>query len=138
MARAEGLCEPATFRIVIELVGQIGVATNTHTSLHRATSRHKWVNEALSFIGCPLITGIRLCFWRDKHNRRHHASPTRGHSTRITTSHPSFFALSDVDFGRHHAVLTKRDKIKRLTMQKEEEGVPGRSSGLGQKQGPSR
>jgi transposase InsO family protein len=44
---------------------------------------------------------------------------------------------ADVYYGRHHRVLSERDKIKQLTMQRRKKGVPGRKRGLGQNHEPS-
>jgi fatty acid desaturase len=55
--------------------GQIGVATNTHTSAHYATSHRRWVNRALTYLGYPLFMGLGATYWWHKHNVRHHGSP---------------------------------------------------------------
>jgi len=55
--------------------GQVGLATNTHTSAHGATSHRRWVNRALTFFGYPLFLGLGATYWWQKHNVLHHGAP---------------------------------------------------------------
>jgi linoleoyl-CoA desaturase len=52
--------------------GLLGVATNTHTSAHYATSRKRWLNELLTYFGYPFFLQVSATYWWDKHNMRHH------------------------------------------------------------------
>src|SRR5712691_10802916 len=61
--------------IFVSTVGSIGVATNTHTSSHYATSRKRWVNELLTFFGYPIFVGMSACYWWHKHLVVHHPAP---------------------------------------------------------------
>jgi linoleoyl-CoA desaturase len=55
--------------------GSLGVATNTHTSSHYATSERRWVNEFLTFLGYPLFLGFAATYWWHKHIVVHHPAP---------------------------------------------------------------
>jgi linoleoyl-CoA desaturase len=61
--------------LIMAVAGSVGVGTNTHTSAHGATSERRWVNEALSLFGYPLLLGLSITYWRRKHNVAHHGSP---------------------------------------------------------------
>ena len=52
--------------------GLLGIATNTHTSAHYATSRKRWVNELLTYFGYPFFLQVSATYWWDKHNVKHH------------------------------------------------------------------
>ena len=56
-------------------LGSVGLATNTHTSAHGATSERRWVNDALAVFGYPVVLGLSITYWRRKHNLLHHGSP---------------------------------------------------------------
>jgi linoleoyl-CoA desaturase len=64
-----------TCAILVSTAGSMGVATNTHTSSHYATSRTRWVNELLTFFGYPLFVGMSACYWWQKHVVVHHPAP---------------------------------------------------------------
>jgi fatty acid desaturase len=71
-------CEDLWWRglgMVILTIGTMGVATNAHTSSHYATSDRRWVNEALTYLGCPVLLGLSATYWWHKHVARHHAAP---------------------------------------------------------------
>jgi fatty acid desaturase len=55
--------------------GSMGMATNTHTSAHFATSDRRWVNRALTYFGFPLFHGVGATYWWQKHNLLHHSGP---------------------------------------------------------------
>jgi fatty acid desaturase len=65
-------------RVVAMLVatsGTLGVATNTHTSSHYATSNRRWVNEVLTYFGYPFFLGLSATAWRNSHIVMHHPAP---------------------------------------------------------------
>jgi len=64
-----------TAGILIATFGCMGVGTNTHTSSHYGTSDKRWVNEALTFFGYPLFSGLSATFWWHKHVVLHHPAP---------------------------------------------------------------
>ncbi len=61
--------------LTISTLGCMGVGTNTHTSTHYATSIHRRVNEALSYLGYPMFLGLSATYWWHKHVVLHHPSP---------------------------------------------------------------
>ena len=46
--------------MIVSTAASLGVATNTHTSSHYATSEKRWLNELLTFFGYPVFLGCRL------------------------------------------------------------------------------
>lgn len=65
----------AALGLALFCVGQMGLATNTHTSAHFASSRLRWFNQALTFLGYPLLLGLGATYWWTKHNALHHSAP---------------------------------------------------------------
>ena len=61
--------------LVVAALGCIGIATNTHTSSHYATSSRRWVNQALTFFGYPFCLGFSALYWWSDHVGGHHISP---------------------------------------------------------------
>jgi len=61
--------------MIVSTAGSMGVATNTHTSSHYATSNRRWVNELLTFLGYPVFVGVSACYWWHKHVVLHHPAP---------------------------------------------------------------
>ena len=61
--------------IVVFSIGATGVATNTHTSAHFATSNRRWLNQALTYFGYPFFLGLGATYWWKKHNVHHHGGP---------------------------------------------------------------
>ena len=61
--------------LLLVTCGLLGVATNTHTSAHYATSRQRWLNELLTYFGYPFGLQVSATYWWDKHNVRHHPNP---------------------------------------------------------------
>lgn len=55
--------------------GGLGIATNTHTSSHNATSRHLWLNRGLTYFGYTFLWGTSAHFWWNKHCVVHHPAP---------------------------------------------------------------
>ncbi|HEV2146759.1 MAG TPA: fatty acid desaturase [Longimicrobiaceae bacterium] len=56
-------------------LGNLGIATSTHTSSHNATSDRLWVNKALTFFGYPFMFGASAMYWYTKHIAVHHPTP---------------------------------------------------------------
>jgi len=61
--------------MLVSTAGSLGVATNTHTSSHQATSRRPWLNELLTYFGCPFFLGFSATYWWHKHLALHHPTP---------------------------------------------------------------
>lgn len=61
--------------LLVSTYGTLGVATNTHTSTHHATSRSRQANVLLSAFGYPLFVGLSMTYWHRQHVQLHHASP---------------------------------------------------------------
>jgi fatty acid desaturase len=61
--------------LLISALGLLGVATNTHTSAHGATSESKWINHALTYFGYPFMLMLSATYWHHKHNIVHHPVP---------------------------------------------------------------
>ena len=57
--------------------GLTGIAANTHSSSHFATSNKRWVNRLLTYFGYSLVTGFSACYWWHKHIVLHHRHPNR-------------------------------------------------------------
>jgi len=60
--------------LIVSTLGSMGVATNTHTSAHHATSDRRWLNELLTYFGLPFFLGLSATYWWHKH-ARHHSGP---------------------------------------------------------------
>jgi fatty acid desaturase len=60
--------------LLIVTCGSMGVGANTHTSSHDATSKRKWVNEALTYFGFPFFLGLPATYWWWDHVSVHHVS----------------------------------------------------------------
>ena len=61
--------------MILSTAGSMGVATNTHTSSHYATSDKRWFNEFLTFFGYPVFVGMSACYWWHQHVVIHHPAP---------------------------------------------------------------
>ncbi len=55
--------------------GTLGVATNTHTSSHYATSDAIWLNRFLTYFGYPFMLGMSAHSWWNRHCIVHHPNP---------------------------------------------------------------
>ncbi len=66
---------PKTAGLLVTALGSVGVGTNTHTSAHGATSERRWINDLLAILGYPILLGLSITYWRQKHNVLHHGSP---------------------------------------------------------------
>ena len=60
--------------LALALAGTVGVALNTHSSAHGATTRSPHLDRALALLGFPLVCTFSLTGWNLKH-LRHHAHP---------------------------------------------------------------
>jgi linoleoyl-CoA desaturase len=56
-------------------VGALGIATNTHTSSHFATTRSSRLNKFLTYFGYTFLFGTSANYWWHKHCVVHHPSP---------------------------------------------------------------
>jgi len=80
--------------------GLTGIASNTHSSSHYATSKRRWVNRLLTYLGYPVITGFSATYWWRKHIVLHHQHPNVvGHDVDIDWT--PLFAVTEYD--RQHA-----------------------------------
>lgn len=61
--------------ILLCVLGSAGVANNTHTSSHYATSSKRWVNELLTYFGYPFFWQLSATYWQYKHVVLHHRHP---------------------------------------------------------------
>jgi fatty acid desaturase len=77
------------------------IAMFGHEGSHRSFSRSPRRNAVLAYLTFPLFGGLGAMYWRDKHDRRHHAHPNvEGHDPDLT---PFPFASSR---GGHDAAGT--------------------------------
>jgi len=51
------------------------IAMLGHEGSHRSFSRSPTRNALLVYLAFPLFSGLGALYWRDKHDRRHHAHP---------------------------------------------------------------
>ena len=64
--------------------GLTGIASNTHSSSHYATSERRWLNRLLTYVGYPVVTGFSATYWWHKHIVLHHSHPNLvGHDVDI-------------------------------------------------------
>lgn len=85
--------------MIVSTAGSMGVATNTHTSSHYATSRRRWVNELLTYLGYPVFMGVSACHWWRKHIVLHHPAPNViGVDSDVDLA--PWFARTDEEVGR--------------------------------------
>jgi len=85
--------------MIVSTAGSMGAATNTHTSSHYATSRRRWVNELLTYVGYPVLMGVSACHWWRKHIVLHHPAPNViGVDSDVDLS--PWFARTDEEVGR--------------------------------------
>ncbi len=63
------------FGMFLSTCGSLGVATNSHTSSHHASSTNHGVNQFLTYLGYPVILGLSEAYWRNKHIVVHHPAP---------------------------------------------------------------
>lgn len=82
---------------LLSMLGSVGVATNTHTSTHYATSDKAWVNELLSYFGYPVFVQLSATYWWHKHCVLHHPAPNVIGVDEDTDLSP-WFALTEPEF----------------------------------------
>ena len=84
--------------LVVAVLGAMGVASNTHTSLHGGTTDSRFLTELLGFAGSSVLNGLSVTYWRHKHNGLHHFNPN---IDGIDPDHEftPFFALTDSQIG---------------------------------------
>ena len=61
--------------LLVSTYGGLGVATNTHTSSHNATTRSMRLNRALTYFGYTFLFGTAASYWWNKHCVVHHPAP---------------------------------------------------------------
>ena len=84
--------------LVVSTLGSMGVATNSHTSAHYATSDRRWLNELLTYFGCPFFLGLSATYWWHKHARHHSGPNVIGLDDDV--SFWPLFALTDEELSR--------------------------------------
>jgi len=65
----------AVFWIPAAAVCCTSIAMQGHEGSHRSFSRSPARNALLVYLTFPLFSGLGALYWRDKHDRRHHAHP---------------------------------------------------------------
>ena len=74
-----GLTHTATFAAPLWIVAAgvccTSIAMLGHEGSHRSFSRSPVRNAVLVYLTFPLFSGLGALYWRDKHDRRHHAHP---------------------------------------------------------------
>jgi len=79
--------------------GLTGIAANTHSASHYATSNARWLNRLLTYVGYPVITGFSASYWWHKHIVLHHRHPNLiDHDVDIEWM--PMFALTEMDYQR--------------------------------------
>ncbi len=99
------LTEPYWLRAIgmlISTYGSVGVGTNTHTATHYGASRHRWVNEVLTYFGYPFFLMLGATFWRHRHITLHHANPNVMGIDEDADFSP-FFASTDEEVAQNKA-----------------------------------
>lgn len=61
--------------MLVSIYGGLGIATNTHTSSHYATSQSRTLNKALTYFGYTFLFGTSANYWWNKHCVVHHPAP---------------------------------------------------------------
>jgi linoleoyl-CoA desaturase len=88
-----------SFATIVWGYGLTGIAANTHSSSHYATTKKRWLNRLLTYLGYPLVTGFSACYWWHKHIVLHHRHPNLvDHDVDIEWM--PIFALTEVDLDR--------------------------------------
>lgn len=83
--------------------GALGIATNTHTSSHFATSRHAWLNRFLTYFGYTFFFGTSASYWWHKHCVVHHPTPNLIGIDYDADLMP-FFAINENDLKNSHGL----------------------------------
>jgi fatty acid desaturase len=61
--------------LLVSTLGSLGITTNTHTSSHYATTRRRWCNRALVYLGYTVYYGMSAHYWSNSHVVVHHPAP---------------------------------------------------------------
>jgi fatty acid desaturase len=70
--------------MLLSAMGGLGIATQAHTASHGTVSRAKWLNRFLTYLGYPVLSGLSVTYWRNKHIVLHHKAPNvEGHDDDI-------------------------------------------------------
>jgi fatty acid desaturase len=84
--------------LIVNVAGVTGIATNTHTSAHFATSDNRWVNVLLVYIGYPILGQFSISYWWRKHNTVHHRLPNiEGHDHDVNWMPAFSYTARDVE-----------------------------------------
>ena len=75
----------------------LGIATNTHTSSHNASTRSSWFNKALTYFGYTFLFGTPANYWWNKHCVVHHPAPNV-HEIDGDADLMPFFAVNQRDY----------------------------------------
>jgi fatty acid desaturase len=86
---------------VASAFGGIGIASNSHTSSHFATSTSRRVNELLTYFGYPFLLGFSASYWWADHVKGHHQAPNVFGVDNDFDYWP-FFAVTEVEIARSH------------------------------------
>jgi len=81
----------------ISIYGGLGIATNTHTSSHNASTRHSAVNKGLTYFGYTFLFGTAANYWWNKHCVVHHPAPNVMQVDADADLMP-FFAINERDY----------------------------------------
>src|ERR1700730_14362423 len=84
--------------LLLSTYGGLGLATNTHTSSHNATTRSLALNRALTYFGYTFFFGTAASYWWNKHCVVHHPAPNVIEVDDDVELMP-FFALNEREFG---------------------------------------
>lgn len=93
----------AAAALLISTLGMGGVATLAHTAAHGAGLPWRWANALFGYLGFSFMLMISIGYWRDKHNRLHHAHPNVVGIDQDCDLMP-FFAMSEADVPRVRGV----------------------------------
>lgn len=83
--------------LLLSTYGGLGLATNTHTSSHNATTRSMALNRALTYFGYTFFFGTSAHYWWNKHCVVHHPAPNVVEVDDDAELMP-FFALNEREF----------------------------------------
>jgi fatty acid desaturase len=61
--------------LLVSTLGSLGVITSTHTSSHYATTRKRWANRVLVYLGYTVYYGMSANYWWYSHVIVHHPAP---------------------------------------------------------------
>lgn len=61
--------------IMLTALGNVGIASNSHTATHNAAYKRSLPNRIHSIVGGPLVLGLSSTYWHHKHVANHHRAP---------------------------------------------------------------